>query len=332
MNCTTGPRASSAIGIFMIGLFWAFSAFGRMVIISSGAANIKDREQLEKDYPYFKSPLYKKVFLMGLRGTIHPACIGLTWISNITLFLSVVLVIWFLISNNKVVDSVYGICVLVCLLTSCWGSFFLSRRPPIFTKNGTNVASNSSMKKQKSTVLVFIIILVLALIGIGYEVPQTIREAAEMNERLNRTTVSQEGFIHEIWTLDDKGYAFSVEGHDYTLCVYAEMVKDAERMSDLQAGAKVYYEVPLADREAANTTDASNYLVRSLKTDAGEIVDRASYERYIKEKYQPLFQMRTFFSCGCLICAAVSIAVLLKTSIRPKEKSPPDGEEPPVMQ
>ena len=99
-------------------------------------------------------------------------------------------------------------------------------------------------------------------------------------------------------------------------------------MDDLPIGEKVYYEFARQDAEAAEDAEDPCLTARSLKTAQGEIVTQASYREHIKKAFRPSLMISTFFSVGCCFCAAVSIAVVLKISIRPKEKSPSDGEEP----
>ena len=48
----------------------------------NGGFSAKSKKKISKDYAYFDYPIYKKVFLAGLRGAVPIAAIVMTWVVN----------------------------------------------------------------------------------------------------------------------------------------------------------------------------------------------------------------------------------------------------------
>lgn len=89
-------------------------------------------EKNEEKYPYFKYPLYKKIFLIGLKGALNPVVVVSTFILNISEILFIIFAVWFMIAPNIIISYIIrvlsGIFVVSFLLKL--GSYGLC--PPEF--------------------------------------------------------------------------------------------------------------------------------------------------------------------------------------------------------
>ncbi len=82
----------------------------------------------EKLYPYFHYPLYKKIFLLGLKGAINKLVVIATFVGHITMVLFMVFCIWELCANNIYVHYITRVLsgiFLIALLTKL-GAYGLS--------------------------------------------------------------------------------------------------------------------------------------------------------------------------------------------------------------
>lgn len=97
----------SLAGIIAGLLLWVFQDLLIMLYIHLNAK--KKWNKNKRTYPYFSSNILKKLFLLGLRGAIDIAVIVLTFIFNISAFLSVISGVWNIIANNLIVEYCFRI-------------------------------------------------------------------------------------------------------------------------------------------------------------------------------------------------------------------------------
>ena len=78
-------------------------------------------------YPYFSYNFIKKMFLLGLKGAVDVIGIILTFIVNISAFLTLVFGIWSMASECIVVDYCYRIVIAVWFVCFLIKGVFISR-------------------------------------------------------------------------------------------------------------------------------------------------------------------------------------------------------------
>ena len=102
------------IVLIILPIMWVLFTIPLMINIRYEAR--KKYRKNEKKYPYFHYPVYKKLFLLGLRGALNTSVVVMTFIFNISLVLCMVFGIWEIISGNLIISycfravlGVYGI-------------------------------------------------------------------------------------------------------------------------------------------------------------------------------------------------------------------------------
>lgn len=105
---------TTLLTIFLCALSWLFFSILFMVHIRVEAK--KKWNKNVNSYSYFSYPIYKKIFLLGLKGALNPIVVVVSFILNLSIIILIALGIWNLISPNiyvlyalRVVVGIYGI-------------------------------------------------------------------------------------------------------------------------------------------------------------------------------------------------------------------------------
>ena len=100
--------------LFVVTLTWALFSLSLLYYIKAeGRKHYKKNKEI---YPYFSYPLYKRMFLLGLRGTVSKFIIILTFAVNIITLLCLVLCIVLLIHFNIYVSYCFRAAVGIQLI------------------------------------------------------------------------------------------------------------------------------------------------------------------------------------------------------------------------
>ena len=83
---------------------WFFFSF--IILIHIKLCAKKKWKKNEEKYPYFKYPLYKKIFLIGLKGALNPVVVVSTFILNISEILFIIFAVWFMIAPNIIISYI----------------------------------------------------------------------------------------------------------------------------------------------------------------------------------------------------------------------------------
>lgn len=97
----------SLAGIIAGIALWALQTFAFMLYIRLTAR--KKWNKNKRTYPYFSNNFVKKLFLLGLNGSVDIIVIVLTFIFNMSAFLSVISGVLSIITNNLMVEYCFRI-------------------------------------------------------------------------------------------------------------------------------------------------------------------------------------------------------------------------------
>lgn len=110
--------------IVLIVIFILHSFISALMMIHIRLEAKKKWNKNVKSYPYFTYPIYKKIFLLGLKGALNKFIVILTFILNITIMLLIACCIWIAIEPNLVISYVHRVIVgvnwLAFLLRIFW--------------------------------------------------------------------------------------------------------------------------------------------------------------------------------------------------------------------
>ena len=104
----------SLLGIVTCFVIWLIFTILIMIQINYGPS-AKAKKKIVKEYEYFNYPIYKKIFLAGLRGIVPIVVIIITWIINILLLCLFVAFLWNILNTNMVASYCLRIGGLILL-------------------------------------------------------------------------------------------------------------------------------------------------------------------------------------------------------------------------
>lgn len=105
----------SLLGIVTCFVIWLIFTILIMIQINYGPS-AKAKKKIVKEYEYFNYPIYKKIFLAGLRGIVPIVVIIITWIINILLLCLFVAFLWNILNTNMVASYCLRIGGLILLI------------------------------------------------------------------------------------------------------------------------------------------------------------------------------------------------------------------------
>lgn len=86
----------------------------------------------EEIYPYFHYPLFKKLFLLGLKGAVNTIVVVITFVFNISIMIFSIVSIWQLIAPNIYISYCCRALAGIYLVSLMLKLFFLWAFPPKF--------------------------------------------------------------------------------------------------------------------------------------------------------------------------------------------------------
>ena len=114
----------SLLGIVTCFVIWLIFTILIMIQINYGPS-AKAKKKIVKEYVYFNYPIYKKIFLAGLRGIVPIVVIIITWIINILLLCLFVAFLWNILNTNMVASYCLRIGGLILLILNIIRLFFM---------------------------------------------------------------------------------------------------------------------------------------------------------------------------------------------------------------
>ncbi len=105
----------SLLGIVTCFVIWLIFTILIMIQINYGFS-AKAKKKIVEEYEYFNYPIYKKIFLAGLRGIVPIVVIIITWIINILLLCLFVAFLWNILNTNMVASYCLRIGGLILLI------------------------------------------------------------------------------------------------------------------------------------------------------------------------------------------------------------------------
>lgn len=113
----------NSIFVSMLMVLWLYT--GRWALIGEFENKARKKRKNEKNYPFFSYPLYKKIFLFGLKGTVSKLFLVFVCLGNISILVAAVASIWIFIKTNPIVVTIYQLSLTAFIVSETFESIYM---------------------------------------------------------------------------------------------------------------------------------------------------------------------------------------------------------------
>ena len=165
-------------------------------------------------------------------------------------------------------------------------------------KKGTGAVA-----QQKNYSAVLLVVMFISALVVGLYGPRTVRLIKQRNALTGAVLSELSATVHEV-NHTDRGYWISVSEYEYRVFLYANAVKDGEKLANLSAGDSVVFQISESDlsRLAGEVAEEENYAIaHALRVNGVEIASVQDYNAFVNGVYRSSIAIGIFFSVGGLL-------------------------------